>query len=160
MTRQSRQASSSGVESPASDREEEGRDGECVGLRAGGECGSRFVQIARDPVGRLLAERDDAILAALAAANVHVLLLEVYVAEIETDSLGAAQAGRVDELDERAVPEREWALALERCKLLFDFGTAWRIGEPTASPRRQPRVRHTRGAERVPQKRAHCRELS
>ncbi len=108
----------------------------------------------------LLAERDDAILAALAVANVHVFLLEVDVGEIETDSLGAAQAGRVDELDERAVPECEWAFALERCKLLFDFGTAWSIGQPTASARRQPRIRDARGAQRVAEERAHRRELS
>jgi hypothetical protein len=40
-------------------------------------------------------------------ANVHVLLLEVDVGEVETDRLGATEAGGVDELDERAVPEGE-----------------------------------------------------
>ena len=67
----------------------------------------RLTQVAREPVGRLLAERDDAILAALAVADVDELLLEVDVGEIERDRLRAPQARRVDELDERAVAERE-----------------------------------------------------
>jgi hypothetical protein len=37
------------------------------------------VEVARDPVRRLLAERDDPVLAAFAAAHVDELLLEVDV---------------------------------------------------------------------------------
>ena len=44
-------------------------------------------QVARDRPGSLLAERDDALLAAL-AADEHVLLLEVDVAEVEGHRLG------------------------------------------------------------------------
>ena len=73
-------------------------------------CGPRVAQVARDEVRRLLAERDDAVLAALALAHVHALLLEVDVAEVEADRLGGAQPGRVDELDERAVAEPERAV--------------------------------------------------
>ena len=58
----------------------------------------------RDDVRRLLAERDDALLAAL-PADANVLLLEVDVAEVEADRFRASQPGRVDELDESA---KEW----------------------------------------------------
>ena len=71
------------------------------------ELGPRLAEVARDPVAGLLAERDDPLLRALALADVDVLLLEVDVAEVEPDGLGAAQAGRVDELEQRAVAERE-----------------------------------------------------
>ena len=71
-------------------------------------CRPRLAQVAGDGVRRLLAERHDALLAAL-AAHAHELLLEVDVAEVEPDRLGAAQPGRVDELDERAVAQRRAA---------------------------------------------------
>ena len=52
-------------------------------------------------------------LRAFALAHVHELLLEVDVAQVEADRLRAAQARRVDELDERAVAEPERAVAVE-----------------------------------------------
>ena len=85
-------------------------------------CGPRVAQVAAEPVRRLLAERDDALLAALAAADVDELLLEVDVAEVEADGLGAAQPGGVDELDERAVPQRDRALSFERFEHALDLG--------------------------------------
>ena len=96
------------VEPPAARREEERVLGSADELRA---C---LVQVARDPMGGFLAERDDAVLAALAVAHVDELLLEVDVPEVEADRFGAAQAGRVDELDQRAVAARERLLAGER----------------------------------------------
>ena len=90
-----------GVEPAAARREEERVLGAARELRA------RLAQVARDEARRLLAERHDAVLRALAVPDVDELLLEVDVAEVEPDRLGAAQAGRVDELDERAVAERE-----------------------------------------------------
>ena len=77
--------------------------------RRGRARGRAVAQVARDPVRRLLAERHDAVLRALAVADVDELLLEVDVAEVEPDRLGAAQPGGVDELEQRAVAERRAA---------------------------------------------------
>jgi hypothetical protein len=85
------------VEPTAAGREED---------RVGGAArqrGAAVTQVAGEAVSRLLAERYDALLAALAAHS-HELLLEVDVREIEPDGLGAAQPGRVHELDQRTVP--------------------------------------------------------
>src|SRR4051812_13522535 len=79
-------------------------------LRAARELRTRLAEVARDERTRLLAQRHDAVLAALAFAHVDELLLEVDVAEIEMHRLGAAQPGGVDELDEGAVAERERAV--------------------------------------------------
>ena len=88
---------------------------------------------------RLLAERDDALLAAL-AAHVHDLAVEVDVAEVERDGLGAAEPGRVEELEERAVAERERRVALDDLEDLLDLGRLGasgsrrdRLGESCAS---------------------------
>ena len=80
-------------------------------VRAARQLRPRLAQVAGDDVRRLLAERHDPLLAAL-AAHADELLLEVDVGEIEPDRLGAAQAGRVDELDECAVAEAERAVAV------------------------------------------------
>src|SRR5437764_14623425 len=95
------------VEPPAAGGEEERV------VRAGRELGPRVAEVAGEPVLRFLAEWDDAILVAFAMADVHELLLEVDVAEIEADGLGAPEACGVDELDERAVPDRQRAVAVE-----------------------------------------------
>src|ERR687885_250596 len=86
------------VEAPATHGDEERV------FRAGGELWPRLVQVPRDPMARLLAERNRALLAAL-AAHVNELLLEVDVAEVETCCLAAAQSGRIDELEQRPVPQ-------------------------------------------------------
>ena len=87
------------VEPPAARGDEQRVLGAVDELRAA------VVQVEPQPVCGLLAERDDALLAAL-APDVDRLLLEVDVAEIEVDRLAAAQPGRVDELEQRAVAER------------------------------------------------------
>src|SRR6266508_4983002 len=71
---------------------------------------ARVAQVDRHPVGGFLAERHDALLAAL-ATHVHELLLEVDVSEVEPDRLGASEARGVDELDESSVADRERAVA-------------------------------------------------
>jgi hypothetical protein len=71
------------VEATAARREEERVVGS---LR---QLGPRVAEVAREPVLRLLAERDDAVLATFAPADVDELLLEVDVAEVEGDCLGA-----------------------------------------------------------------------
>src|SRR5690348_12869278 len=86
---------------PPSARGEE----QCV-LGATRELGPRVSQVAGEPQRRLLTERNDAVLRTLAVAHVYELLLEVDVTEIEADRLRAAESGRINELDESAVPER------------------------------------------------------
>ena len=113
-----------GVEPPAAGREEERVAG------AAGELRPRPAQVARDPERRLLAERYDAVLRALAGADVDELLLEVDVAEVEPDRLGGAQAGRVDEFDERAVAEGERAVALEAGERPLDLVPSRRVRQP------------------------------
>ena len=58
-------------------------------LGAAGKLRARLVQVARQPVRRLFAERNRTLLAAL-AVNVEELLLEVDVAEVEVHRLAAA----------------------------------------------------------------------
>ena len=122
--------------------------------------GAGVAEVARHPVRRFLAERHDAVLAALAAADVHELLLEVDVAEVEPDRLGAAEARGVDELDERAVAQRERALALEGGELPVDLTACGASGSRAAAPRREARVGDAGRAERVAQERADGRQLA
>ena len=60
-------------------------------LSAVDERGARVLQVPRDAVRGLLAERNDAFLSTFAADS-HVLLLEVDVAEVEADRLVTPQA--------------------------------------------------------------------
>src|SRR5262249_38377965 len=105
-------------------------------------------------------ERHHAVLGPLAATHMDELLLEVHVAQIEAHSLGAAEAGGVDELDERSVPKRERPLALERRQLALDLRGTRRIRQPPPTSRREARIRHAGGAERMAQERPDGRELA
>ena len=124
------------------------------------ELGPRVAQVAAEPVRRLLAERHDALLAALAAADVHELLLEVDVAEVEADRLGAAEPGGVDELDERAVPQRDRAVALERLERALDLGGRGSVGQAPRASRREACVGHALRPERMPEEGAHGGQLA
>jgi len=79
-------AQGTGVEPPATRREEEGV------LGAARQLGPGVVQVASRPGGRLLAQRNDSLLAAL-TEHVHGLVLEIDVGQVEPDRLGAAQTG-------------------------------------------------------------------
>ncbi len=68
-----------------------------------GQLGPAVAEVETEAVRGLLAERHDALLAAL-AADVHRLAVEVDVPEVEPHRLVAAEARRVDELDQRPVP--------------------------------------------------------
>src|ERR671935_2137509 len=94
------------VEPAAAGGEEEGV------LGAARELGPGVEQVAREPPGRLLAERDDPLLATF-APHADELLLEVDVRKIEVDGLAAAQPGRIEELHQRTVAQRERAVAVE-----------------------------------------------
>jgi len=130
-----------GVE-PSSARREEERI-----VCAARELRACLADIPRDEAPRLLAERHHPVLAALSEPHVDELLLEVDVAEIEPDRLGAAEPRRVHELDERPVAERERAVAVERVDDLFDLALLRRIGQATGPPRCERPVGHALRAE-------------
>src|SRR5581483_6571036 len=137
-----------GVEPAAARGEEEGV------VRAARERGARLAQVPRDERRRLLAQWYDTVLRALAQADVHELLLEVDVAEVERDRLRAAQTGRVHELDERAVPQRERPVPAEPVHELVDLLELRCVGEPPRPLRRERRVGNALRPQRVPQERA------
>ena len=117
-------------------------------------------QIAPEPERRLLAERDDALLASLGAADVHELLLEVDVSEVETHGFGASQPGGVDELDERAVPQGDRAVSLERLERLLDLGRCGSVGQTSRAARPEAGVGDAIRAKGVSQERANRGELA
>jgi hypothetical protein len=102
----------------------------CVESSAAGGDEERVVGAARqlrplaepqgDPVRGFLAERDDPLLAAL-AADAKRFLVELDVGEVEIDSLLAPEACRVDELRECAVPDRERVAGSEPLQLGLDL---------------------------------------
>jgi hypothetical protein len=69
------------------------------------EVGATQREVAADGLGRRSSERDDPLLPAL-AEHADDPLVEVDAALLEPDGLGHAQAGAVQELDERAIPAR------------------------------------------------------
>jgi aminopeptidase len=141
------------VQATAAHREEQGVLGAASQRRA------RVAEVAREPQRSLLPERHDTLLAAL-AADMYVLLLEVHVLQIERDRLCASQPTRVDELDERAVPQRERTVAVERVECGVDFVRAGRIGKAAGQPRRERRVRHAFRPECKAQEGTHRRETT
>src|SRR5215470_19393235 len=116
-------AQRAGVEASPARREEERVV--CSGCKRG----ARLAEVAGEPDCRLLTERHDPLLAALAAADMDELLLEVDVPEIETHSFRATQPGRVHELHERSVPERDRSVPLERLECALDLSGRGSIGQ-------------------------------
>ena len=82
----------------------------------------------------LLAEREDALLPAL-AAHVQGLAVEVDICEIESDGLGASQAGRVHQLEECTIAERERGVALDDLEKCLDLGGLRHVRQPAGSAR-------------------------
>ena len=66
--------------------------------------GTAVADVAIDPGLGRAAVRDDALLATLARAG-QIADLEVEVSDLERDELRDPQAGRIEELEHRAVPE-------------------------------------------------------
>ena len=121
------------VEPASADREEEGV------VRAARERRAARLQVARDVERGLLAQRHDAFLAAL-SSYVYELAVEIDVSEVEPDRLGASQPGRVEELEERAVAERERRVPFDDSSIASisaGFGASGsrreRLGESEAS---------------------------
>ena len=109
---------------------------------------------------RLLAEGDDPVLRALAQPHVHVLLLEVDVAEVEADRLGAAQSRGVDELDECTVAQRDRAVALEGGQQRFHLRRLRGVGQAPRAARTEHRVGDARRTEGMAEERSDGGELA
>ncbi len=120
----------------------------------------RLAQVAAEPKRRLLAERHDALLAALAAPDSQELLLEVDVSEIEAYGLRAPQSGGIDELDESAVPQRDRPLALERLERALDVCGGGGVWQAPRAARAEARVGDALGPERMPEEGAHRGQLA
>src|SRR2546421_6219798 len=127
--------------------------------RAARQLRPRVAEVDRPAVGGLLAQRHDPLLVAL-APDAEELLLEVDVDQVEVDGLLRAQAGGVDELHERAVPDGERPVARERLELAVDLLGPQRVRKATRPTRREGRVGHTLGAERVTQEGPYRSELA
>ena len=128
-------------------------------LRAARQLGPAALELDAQTIGRLLAERDDALLAAL-AAYVHELLLEVDVGEPEIDGLLGAEPGRVDKLEERTVAEAEGVVRLDAGKQGVRLGGPGRVRKAAAATAGDRQVRDTARAECRAQERADGRQLA
>ncbi len=67
-------------------------------------------------------------------SDVYGLLLEVDVAQVEVDGLPAAEAGRVDELEERSVPNRQSIVAGDLVEDGVDLFRLRRFRQPSCVP--------------------------
>src|SRR5262249_17638281 len=114
--------------------------------------------IARDAERGLLAERDDALLAAL-PQHAYLLLLEVDVAEIQAHCLVTTQAGRVHQLDERLVSDRERVGTDQGIERTLYLSLRRRVRQTTRAARRERRLRDARRPEREAKEAAHRGEL-
>src|SRR5437016_832129 len=130
------------VEPPAAHRQEE------RGLRPSREVRAGVVEVQRDEMRRLLPQRNDAILRALAGADVDELLLEVDVAEVEADRFGAPEPGRVDELHERAVAQPERRCGIEPVDDSVDLTRLRRLRKAPPALRGEARIGHGLRPER------------
>ena len=110
-------------------------------LRPAGELRTCFVQIPREEVARLFAERDDPFLSAF-AADMKLLAVEINVRELEADGFRAAEPGRVDQLDESTIPERERPVALQPFERRLDLGGLWTVRQASRTPWSERGVGH------------------
>src|SRR5688572_31142863 len=116
------------VEAASPDREEDRV------VRSEDEGGPAGLEVARHVQRGLLAQREDALLAAL-PSHVDELAFEVHVSEVERDRFGTSQPGGVEELEERTVAERERRVPFHDLEDRFDLGRLRRIREPTRATR-------------------------
>ena len=91
------------------------------------EKGPAAREIAAERLGGAAADRDDALLPALAGAADEPLV-EVDRGALERDRLAHAEPGAVEELDECAVPERPGRRAGGRLDQAFDLSGRQRPG--------------------------------
>jgi Uncharacterized conserved protein (COG2071) len=117
------------------------------------------LEVEAEPVRGLLAERHDPLLLPL-AADAHELLLEVDVAEGEVDRLLRAQARRIDELEESAVPEAQRVVPVHLVEQIVGLRRARRVRKTPPAPAGQREIGHTSRSQRCSEKRAHGGELA
>src|SRR5688572_9951843 len=98
------------------------------------EVGAPAGEVAPQRLDRLVPERDDALLVALAEAA-HGAVLEVDAAALEPDRLAHADATAVQELDERAVAQAPRRRAVGGVDQALDLAERERAGELLAPPR-------------------------
>src|SRR5688500_5667164 len=117
------------------------------------------LEVEAEPVRGLLAERHDALLLSL-AADAHELLLEVDVAEGEVDRLLRAQARRIDELEESAVPQAKRVVPVHLVEQIVGLRRARRVRKTPAAPVGQREIGHAARPQRSSQERAHGGKLA
>src|SRR5690242_16521267 len=105
-------------------------------------------------MGGFLAERHQALFAPL-AEYVYRLPLEVDVAQVEGDSLGAPEPAGVDELDERGIPYLERLGAADRLDERLHLSDLGRFGQAPGPARRERGRGNLARPEREAKKRAH-----
>ena len=90
-------------------------------------------EVAAQRLGGRAAERHDPLLAAL-AERAHEPALDVHRGPVEADRLGDAQAGAVEQLDERAVAHRPRRHADGGVDQALDLGGGERARQPARAP--------------------------
>ena len=128
------------VELSAARGEEERVDGPSSQL------GPSIAQVAGHMVCRLFSERHDSLFAAL-SPHMHGLALEVHVGKVEPHGFGAPEPTRVQELEERAIPEGERRVAVRELQQMFDLGDLRRVGKMPRSSWSQQSIGDGRRAE-------------
>jgi hypothetical protein len=121
--------------------------------------GAGVREVPPDPVGRLFSERHGSFFLAL-SADENELLLEVDVGEVQVGRFLRSEAGRVDELEERAVSKGERAVAFEIAEKRLGFGAGRRAWEPPAALATERQLRHLLRAEGGAEECAHGGELA
>jgi hypothetical protein len=112
-----------GVQAPTACREEHGV------LRTACELGASLVQIPREDMRRLFAQRDDPLFPTF-ATDMELLAVEVDVCELEPDGLRASKPGGIDQLDERPIPQRERPVSIELVESGFHLGCLGTVRQP------------------------------
>ena len=128
-------------------------------LRPAHELGPCLVEVAGQRVRGLFSERNDPLLAAL-PPNMKLFAVEVDVADVESNRLGAAQPSRVDQLDERMVSNRERLVAVQRNQRRLHFRRFRRVRQAPRAPRCERRIRDLRRPQGEPQKAPDRSELA
>src|SRR5829696_298340 len=114
--------------------------------RALDERGAAALEVHAERPERRLADRDQALLRALAASAQNALL-DVHVHQLQADRLGGAQSARVHQLEQRPIAERRRLGAARLRQQLLDLAAREDVRQLPRAPRRA----ESRGGIRVEQ---------